>query len=221
MTRILFQGDSITDGGRLKPAESRWDLNHQIGHSYVFPIVAELGRKYPGKYTCINRGLSADTVETIADRWQSDTLDEHPDILSMLLGINGGRAFEGKTPEEAEMLLQDFDRGYRALLDRALEQNPELKLILMEPFSTLGEDFMAVLSRKQAIVREIAREYGAIFIPTQKRLEELVRATAPILAVNGWEGDPAAYWLWDGVHPTEAFHGYLAELWLAAAEPIL
>ena len=221
MIRILFQGDSITDGGRLKPAECRWDLNHQIGHCYVFPIVAELGRKYPGKYTFINRGMSGDTVETMTGRWQTDTLDEHPDILSMLLGVNGQRAFEGKTSEEAEALLQDFDRGYRALLDGALGQNPNMKLILMEPFSTRGEEFRAILSRKQAIIRKIAEDYGAIFIPTQERLEALIEETAPILAANGWEGDPGAYWLWDGVHPTEVFHGYLAELWLEAAAPIL
>ena len=31
----------------------------------------------------------------------------------------------------------------------------------------------------------------------------------------------AGYWLWDGIHPTEAMHGYLAELWLEAAKDIL
>ena len=34
--KILFQGDSITDGARLKPVEKRWDKNHQIGHSYAY-----------------------------------------------------------------------------------------------------------------------------------------------------------------------------------------
>ena len=41
MIRILFQGDSITDGNRYKTEESRWDLNHQIGHSYAHIIAAQ------------------------------------------------------------------------------------------------------------------------------------------------------------------------------------
>ena len=41
--KILFQGDSITDGARLKPVEKRWDKNHQIGHSYAYIVSAKLG----------------------------------------------------------------------------------------------------------------------------------------------------------------------------------
>lgn len=228
MTRILFQGDSITDGNRLKPIESRWDLNHQIGHSYVFSIVGELGRKYPGKFTFINRGLSGDTVVSIAKRWQTDTLDEHPDVLSLLIGINGNGRFDGQSPAGAEEHLQAFDTQYRALLDAARAQNPALKLILMEPFVLPAgslrlhyEAFTAVFFRRQAIVRRIAEDYGAIFIPTQRRLEELVRETAPILQENNCDVDPNAYWLWDGIHPTEPCHHLLAELWLEAAAPLL
>ncbi|MBE6651997.1 MAG: GDSL family lipase [Ruminococcaceae bacterium] len=228
MIRILFQGDSITDGGRLKPVESRWDRNHQIGHSYVYPIVGELGRRHPGKYVFINRGLSGDKVSTIGDRWQTDTLDEHPDVLSILLGINGNGNMDGQYPEGAEEHLRVFDAQYRALLDTARAQNPDLKLILIEPFALpVGklqehyDDFLAVFSHKQAIIRRIAEDYGAIFIPVQKRLEQLVRETAPILTANGCDTDPCAYWMWDGIHPTEPLHHYLAELWLEAAKDIL
>ena len=44
---ILFQGDSITDGGRIRTND--WDLNHQMGHSYPFLINAKLGSEYPEK----------------------------------------------------------------------------------------------------------------------------------------------------------------------------
>ena len=55
MIKILFQGDSITDGNRYKDPQKRWDLNHQIGHFYVFNIAGILGVKYPGKYDIILR----------------------------------------------------------------------------------------------------------------------------------------------------------------------
>ena len=228
MIRILFQGDSITDGNRYRSPEQRWDLNHQIGHSYVFTVVGTLGRKYPGKYTFINRGVSGDTVEKIALRWQTDTLDEHPDVLSLLLGINGNGVFDGSYPEGTDEHLKRFDTQYRDLLTSAREQNPALKLIMMEPFALpVGrlkphyDDFMGVFARKQDIVRCIAEDYHAVFVPIQKPLDLLVAQTAPILQAEGCSTDPCAYWLWDGVHPTESMHHFLAETWLEATSAIL
>lgn len=228
MIRILFQGDSITDGGRSKDVERRWDLNHQTGHCYVYPIVSLLGRKYPGKFCFINRGVSGNCVDALSARWQTDTLDEHPDVLSVLVGINGNGERDGVYQEGAQAHLAHFDATYRALLDAALAQNPKLKIILMEPFFLpVGrykehyEDFMQVFRCKQEIVAKIAKDYGAVFIPVQKRLEKLVAETAPVLIANGWEEDPNAYWLWDGIHPTEQMHGYMADLWLDAAKEIL
>lgn len=228
MIRILFQGDSITDGNRVRNAEKMGDFNHHIGHSYVFTVTGTLGRKYPGRYTFINRGVSGDTVEKIASRWQTDTLDEHPDVLSLLLGINGNGGFDGSYPEGTEEHLKRFDTQYRDILASARKQNPALKLIIMEPFALpVGrlkphyDDFMKVFARKQDIIRRIAEDYGAIFIPIQKRLEMLVAETAPILQAAGCPNDPYAYWLWDGIHPTESMHNFLAEMWLEATVAIL
>lgn len=228
MIRVLFQGDSITDGNRYKEANKRWDLNHQIGHTYVYPIVSYLGSRYPGKYLFINRGISGDSVETAKNRWREDTLDEHPDILSILLGINGNGQRDGYYPEGAQEHLERFEKTYRELLSCAREQNPDLELILIEPFILpVGRykehygDFMKVFERKQKIIERIARDYNAIFIPTQKRLEGLVADCKQSLIDNGCDTEPNSYWLWDGVHPTEAFHGYLAKWWLEAAEEIL
>ena len=228
MIRILFQGDSITDGNRVRNAEKVGDFNHHIGHSYVFVVTGTLGRKYPGRYTFINRGVSGDTVEKIASRWQTDTLDEHPDVLSLLLGINGNGAFDGFFPEGVDEHLKRFDTQYRDLLTSAREQNPALKIIMMEPFALpVGrpenhyDDFMKVFAIKQDIIRHIAEDYGAVFIPIQKRLELLVAETSPILKAAGCPTDPYKYWLWDGVHPTEAMHNFLAEMWLEATVAIL
>ena len=226
--RILFQGDSITDGNRYKDLDTRWDLNHQIGHSYAYIIASKLTRKHPGKYAIINRGISSDCVDRIAKRWQTDTIDEKPDVLSILLGINGNGEYDGQFPEGIEEHLKHFDSTYRALLDSARAENPALKLVIIEPFvlpvdryAAHFDAFMSVFVRKQAMIQQIAEDYGAIFIPMQKRLEALVLECAPVLKAHGCDIDPMKYWLWDGVHPTEALHGLIAELWLEATKDIL
>ena len=228
MIRILFQGDSITDGNRFRTTETRRDLNHQIGHCYAYIIAAELNRKSYGKYHIINRGVSGDCIDKAAARWQTDTLDEKPDVLSILLGINGNRDFDGQYPEGVEAHLEHFDKTYRYLLESARSQNPFLKIVLIEPFilplgkyATHYDKFMPVFERKQQIIKQIAEDFGAIFIPTQKRLCELVNECAPVLKANGCEKDPKEYWLWDGIHPTEAMHGFIAERWLDATKEIL
>ena len=228
MIRILFQGDSITDGNRYKDAGARWDLNHQIGHSYAYIIASTLMSKSPGKYYVINRGVSSDCVDRMAKRWQTDTLDENPDVLSILLGINGNYEYDGYYPEGVEENIKHFDKAYRSLLDSAITQNPNLKLVIIEPFILpVGrykehyDVFMRVFSRKQEIIKQIAEDYGAIFIPMQERLIKLVSDSATALKANGCDVDPMAYWLWDGVHPTEAMHGVLAKLWLDATKNVL
>lgn len=228
MIRVLFQGDSITDGNRYKDPASRWDLNHQIGHSYVHTVVGYLGKRFPGKYCFINRGVTADTLQTISLRWQQDTLDEKPDVLSMLMGINGNGDFSGSFPEGTEEHLREFERLYRQLIQSARAANPALKLVLMEPFALpVGnlkphfDEFMPVFGRKQQIIRDIAQDFGAVFVAVQEPMERLVRDTAPVLMAEGWDKDACAYWLWDGVHPTEPMHNFLADLWLQATEGYL
>ena len=228
MIRILFQGDSITDGNRFKTADTRWDLNHQIGHSYAYIVAAELTRKHPGKYCFINRAVAGDCTDRAAKRWQVDTLDEKPDILSILLGINGNYEYDGQYPEGVEAHLLRFDKSYRWLLDSARAENPCLKLVIIEPFvlpvgryATHYDVFLRVFTRKREIIKKIAEDYGAIFIPVQDRLERLVTDSASNLKANGCDVDPNAYWLWDGVHPTEAMQGLIAELWLDATREIL
>ena len=57
--RILFQGDSITDGNRGRSA----DPNHILGHGYAFIIAARHGAAFPeAKLDFMNRGISGNTV---------------------------------------------------------------------------------------------------------------------------------------------------------------
>ena len=75
--RILFQGDSITDGNRGRSA----DPNHILGHGYVFIIAARYGTAFAAmNLEFMNRGSSGNTVRELQKRWEKDTLELKPDV---------------------------------------------------------------------------------------------------------------------------------------------
>lgn len=214
--RILFQGDSITDGNR---GRNYSDFNHILGHSYAYIAAAELGSRYPEKnFDFMNRGISGFGVEQLYGTWQEDTLAYRPDVLSILIGINdAGKQLQyyGQNYPK-ENYVDTFESTYRLLLDRALKVNPDMKFILMEPFildvGNYGDKyppFEALLKEKQVIVKKIAEDYGAVFIPCQSLLNEALKKA------------PASYWSWDTIHPTYNGHGLLAKAWIEYASPLL
>lgn len=197
--KILFQGDSITDGNRGRSA----DPNHILGHGYVYLIAARHGAAFPEmQLDFMNRGISGNTVLDLQKRWQKETLDLKPDVLSVLIGVNdSGR----KVP------LEIYESTYESLLTTARAANPKLKLVLCLPFQldaratapANGSPYADIVKR-QTIVRKLAAKYGAAVVDFQQALDDACRRA------------PAAYWIWDGVHPTTAGHQILADAWESA-----
>jgi lysophospholipase L1-like esterase len=203
---ILFQGDSITHGGR-GPTE---DPNHILGHSYPFLIAAEAAALHPERgWRFVNRGVSGDTVADLADRWQRDALDHRPDVLSILVGVNDvGQVMDGKSDDTSGVA---FESAYRSLLERTREALPSVRLVLGEPFylptsplPELRETWAAHVSTYAAVVRVGQLAHGATFVPYQRALD-----AAALKA-------PPEHWIWDGIHPTYAGQRILADTWIAA-----
>ena len=195
-SRILFQGDSITDGNRGRSA----DPNHILGHGYAFIIAAKHGAAFPeSKLEFFNRGNSGNTVLDLEKRWQKDTLDLKPDVLSILIGVNDkGRGVP----------LEVYEHTYDKIITDAKAANPQLKLVLCEPFvvNHLATDAQhgspnADIVKRQEIVARLAKKHGAALVHFQAALDA---ATARA---------PAAHWIWDDVHPTYSGHQILADEW--------
>src|SRR3954447_2755189 len=114
---ILFQGDSITDGNRGRDNA----LNHIFGHGYVHLIASRLGADYPERQLAfINRGISGNRVVDLYARWQEDTLNLKPDVLSILVGVNDVymQLANGSGVSAAK-----FERVYSLLLEEAKTAN--------------------------------------------------------------------------------------------------
>ena len=187
--RILFQGDSITDGNRGRNA----DPNHILGHGYVFIIAARHGAAFPeAKLDFINRGVSGNTVLDLEKRWQKDTLDLKPDVLSILIGVNdNGRGVP----------FDQYEQVYDKLLSEAKAANPKLKLVLGEPFVKPAGKIDEGIRKRQEIVARLAQEHGAAIVHFQRVFDEAVKRA------------PADYWIWDSVHPTYRGHQLMADEW--------
>ncbi len=197
MTKILFQGDSITDCGRNRndPAD--------CGPGYPGKVKGYLDLFFPGMFEVVNRGISGNRTVDLAARWKEDCLDIKPDVLSILIGINDTwRRYDRNLVTTAE----EFEKNYRYLLTSVRQALPDTKILLMVPFLLPvvdeREKWRVDLDPKKNIVKKLAVEYGTDLIALDGLLARMCTREAP------------AYWAADGVHPTDAGHGIIARKWL-------
>ena len=196
---ILFQGDSITDCGRNYADAS------SLGVGYALMAGARLGLQYAEQnLTFLNRGISGNRAVDLQERWERDCLALKPTWVSIYIGINDTwRRYESGQ----ETTTAEFESSYRDLIERT-KQHLDAKLVLVEPFVLpVPEDrkgWRQDLDPKIHVVRELAREYGAVLVPLDG-----------LFAAASVKAEPA-YWAADGVHPSPAGHALIADAWMKA-----
>jgi lysophospholipase L1-like esterase len=204
---ILFQGDSITDAGR-----SYWhtdaNQNAALGTGYAQMVAAQLLEEHPEQgWQFYNRGVSGNRVPDMQARWGRDALALKPDWISILIGVND--TWHGITMGAGVGVMEYEDR-YRQVLGMTVKRLPEVRLVLCEPFvlvwGAVTEDWLGEIAQRQAVVRLLAEEFGAVFVPFQAAMDAAAQER------------PSAHWLSDGVHPTPAGHQLMAGIWLASVD---
>ena len=199
---ILFQGDSITDAGRNRENLQANNIG-AFGNGYALMAAASLLNRYADKNIQVyNRGISGNRVPDLIERWDSDTLQLKPTILSILIGVND---FWRTMDSNAQNTPQQYKQQYQQLLDSTLQRLPDVKLIIAEPFGVKGVQHVSdawypeFLGYQQA-AKEIATEYKALFVPYQAIFDKAL-ATRP----------DGSYWTADGVHTSMAGANLMAE----------
>ena len=198
--RILFTGDSVTDGGRIRENEEH------LGAAYPALTGALLqARLASPQLKIFNRGISGNRACDLLKRVEPDLLALQPTVVSILIGINDTwRRYDSNDATEAAA----FERDYRAVLEK-IATHLKARVVLLEPFLLhVPEDRYAWredLNPKIDVVRKLAVEFGAELLP----LDGLFAQAATQA--------PAAYWAADGVHPTAAGHALIADTWLENA----
>lgn len=206
---ILFQGDSITDCGR-----KREDLA-STGVGYMHMVKGQLGCEYPGAYEFINKGISGNRIVDVYARIKADIINLKPDYMSILIGVNdvwhelGGKN-NGVSAEK-------FEKIYDMMISEIMEELPDIKIMIMEPFvlegtATTATDeeperwnyFKTEVPLRAEAAKRIAKKYNLPYVALQETFDEACKQA------------PASYWLRDGVHPTAMGHWLIKDRWIQA-----
>ena len=204
---ILFQGDSITDARRDREGINGYGPD--MGSGYAALIAGKLlAANLDREFSCINRGISGNRVVDLYARWKIDALNLKPDLISILIGVNDTwHEFANGNGVE----LDRYEKIYRMLLEWTRSELPEVRLVLCEPFCLESElvtaPWLEEVAARGQIVKKLAAEFNAAFVPLQKALEAAAAKADDNLRI-----------LRDGVHPTLAGAQIIADQWLKNVE---
>ena len=218
MKTILFQGDSITDCGRLRKETpdliSKILKKSPMGRGYPVLISKELA----GEYNFVNRGVSGDRILDVYARVVRDIIKIKPDYMSLLVGVNDiWREFDWNNGTGVER----YEKVYDILLDELKTELPETKIMILEPFILEGSatsnrdgqpnryaEFKGGIDRVAQITKSLAEKYNHRFVPLQSAFDEAAKTVKPTELLS------------DGVHPTELGHQLIKREWLKAFNEI-
>lgn len=199
--KIVFIGDSITEWGRGGDPED-------IGTGYVRLIHDYLVTAYPDrKPIVLNRGVGGHRIPDLANRWQPDVIDENPDYVSISIGINDvWRQLDHL--EDDQVFPDQFEQIYINLLNQVKEKTSAV-IILMEP-TVIEEDVQSEGNQKlipyAEIVERLAKEFGAIYVPTYHAFINYLKAETNYKLTI------------DGVHTNSTGNMLMAQTWIKAFE---
>lgn len=202
-TKIIFFGDSITDMGRNRDENA--DKIWKYGSGYPIFVASSLYRENPQKYEVLNRGIAGNRSVDLYARIKGDVWNLHPDILSILIGVNDvwheidwGNGVE----------IDRFEKIYDMMLKDTIKRLPNVKIVLMEPFILKGEDTAEKFNEFQyvyayaKVVKKLAAQYDLFFLPLQDKFD---------VAASKFG---AEHYLYDGVHPDVAGATLIADAWV-------
>jgi len=194
--RVLFQGDSITDAGR-----DREDL-YNLGGGYAVLVAAYLNSKYPElELEFINKGVACECTVDMVKRWDKDTIELKPDVLTFMGGVNDSwRRYDGA---DTITTAEEYEKNLRTLIEESKKAGIK-NIVLMEPYLTMNDEGMKLmleedLADKQKVVRKLAKEYNTEFVPLQDIFNEAQTKRLP------------DFWTQEGVHPKWPGCGLIAQ----------
>lgn len=217
-------GDSLTDGGRNHNVT---EPNIALGSGYANIAAADIAFRNPGKFAFYNRGVGGQGIKNMYARIREDVIAIKPDYMSILASVNdawfdlGGK---GLPIIDNKKAMERFERTYSMFIEETLDSLPDIKIMILEPFTLdakktpYGEEgawaetydiFRKGVEEKALVSRKIAEKYNFPFVPLQAKFDAVHDPEIPCM------------WLWDGVHPTCLGAHLIAQEWIKGFESMV
>ena len=202
---LLFIGDSISDYERRRPVGE--SLGNGWGQSYVANAGALLSCMYPElNLRIINMGISGNQIRDLDARWQTDVMDLHPTVVSVLIGINDvWRHFDCPASPEQHVPLAEYEATYEKLIQQTLTQ--ARAMVLMTPYfmePNQSDPMRAMMDKYGAAVKKLAAKYELPCVDLQAAWDSLFQHMHPCNIA------------WDRIHPNQTGCMYIAKQFLHA-----
>ncbi|MGA1531006.1 MAG: SGNH/GDSL hydrolase family protein [Kiritimatiellia bacterium] len=205
--KLLFIGDSITSAARNFDHGGEGLGDDPYGSGYVRQIKALLESGYPeNRIRVVNKGVGGHTIRDLADRWQADVLDQQPEWLSIMIGINDvWRQFDAPLMTNRHVYPDEYRATYRDLLNRT---RSSLKgLVIASPYvmdANRDDAMRKRMAEYGQISREMAAEFDGVFVDTQAAFDAFL---------EHWH---FARLGWDRIHPNATGYMIITRAWLNA-----
>ena len=204
-SKLVFMGDSITDAGRVRPGGE--GLFDPYGQGYVAFVNALLNSTYPQAPTrVVNKGNSGDTTRSLLQRWKEDCLDQNPDWVSIMIGINDvWRQFDMPLFPEEHISTDEYEKNLIEMLDSI--QGKVKGIVLCTPYfieSNIEDAMRKRMTEYADIVKKLSKKYDTLLVDTQEAFDSYL---AHHFSAN---------MSWDRVHPNNVGHMIIARAFLKA-----
>ena len=203
--KILFQGDSITDGCR------DYRNYHHMGNSYPGYAAALIAKEFPDvEFEFINQGIAGNRTGQLFDRLYADAISLEPDIISVLIGVND--VWARYSSKRIQTSVEQIEANFRAIM-KSLRERTHAKILVLSPYlldSEVNEHWRPELEEIFPILRRLAEEYADGYVPLNELFAEALK-TQP---------EPK-YYSPDGVHPNANGAKFIAEHYFNAIAPII
>lgn len=162
-TKVLFQGDSVTDCQRNR------ENDNEVGNSYV-SIIKEYLSKYNIKV--INRAIAGNRVDHLLNRFDKDFKEVNPDNLILLIGVND-TWHDFPNPKKTSLFEKQFE-----LLISKIKQEMHCNIMILEPF-ILGfkEEYIIMkddLNDKINVIKQVANKYNIEYLSFENEFNNLI-----------------------------------------------
>lgn len=164
-SRVIFLGDSITEGG--------------AGPTGFITLLREelIKNAVADQYELIGKGIGGNMVRHLLARFENDVIDAKPDLVVICVGVNDVGFFQWH-PETGGTPPDQYEAGLRYMVKRLRQKNINVVLcspLLIEERWDGTNPLDKQLDRYTSICRKVAKQEGADFCDLRKNLLDYLR----------------------------------------------